>query len=166
MSTKKFVTLGFAVMILFMVIAAGGCGGSGGADVNIGTTPSPESNPVQSDDVSPIQSEDVTIPKMAEVFDSPEFEKAVSELEQELRAEGIDPDTYEGPKLHFVMIMSDDAVYLDNGLASASAVRASGVAASETISDIGTRLSADYESGDVIISRMKCREAKPFSCRL
>ena len=150
MSTKKFVTLGFAVMILFMVIAAGGCGGSGGADVNIGTTPSPESNPVQSDDVSPIQSEDVTIPTMAEVFDSPEFEKAVSELEQELRAEGIDPDTYEGPKLHFVMIMSDDAVYLDNGLASASAVRASGVAASETISDIGARLSADYESGDVI----------------
>lgn len=150
MSTKKFLTLGFAVMILFMVIAAGGCGGSGGADVNIGTTPSPESNPVQSDDVSPIQSEDVTIPTMAEVFDSPEFEKAVSELEQELRAEGIDPDTYEGPKLHFIMILSDEAVYLDNGLSSASAVRASGVAASETISDIGARLSADYESGDVI----------------
>ncbi|MBQ3456375.1 MAG: BACON domain-containing protein [Synergistaceae bacterium] len=143
MTTKKFLTLSFAVMILFTVIAAGGCGGSGGSDVNIGTTPTPTPEP------TPVQSADV-IPDMSEILDSPEFEQAYSELEQELRAEGIDPDTYEGPKLHFIMILSDEAVYLDNGLSSASAVRASGVAASETISEMGAKLSADYESGDVI----------------
>lgn len=138
MTTKKFVWLSLAVMMLFAVIAAGGCGGS-------------SSSPVQQEDTTST----TVIPDMAEILDSPEFEQAYSELEQELRAEGINPDTYEGPNLHFVMIMSDDAVYLDDGLASVSAVRASGVAASETISsetisDIGARLSAGYESGDVI----------------
>lgn len=133
MTTKKFVWLSLAVMMLFAVIAAGGCGGS-------------SSSPVQQEDTTST----TVIPDMAEILDSPEFEQAYSELEQELRAEGINPDTYEGPNLHFVMILSDDAVYLDNGLSSASAVRASGVAASETISEMGAKLSADYESGDVI----------------
>ena len=49
------------------------------------------------------------------------------------------------------MILSDDAIYLDGGLSSASAVRNSGaVAAAESISSLGAKLSADYESGDVI----------------
>ena len=141
MITKKFCWLSFAVMILFAVIAAGGCGGSSGDPVSIGTTPSPEP--------TPFTSRDVTIPTMSEVLDSPEFEQVVSELEQELRAEGVDPNT-DGPNIHYVMILSGDAVYLDGGLSSASAVKDSGVSASESISDITKRLSALYESGDVI----------------
>ena len=88
---------------------------------------------------------------MSEVMNLPEFAEVLSELEQELIAEGIDPETFKGPDIHFVMILSDDAIYLDGGLSGASAVRNSGAAsAAESISSLGAKLSADYESGDVI----------------
>lgn len=87
---------------------------------------------------------------MSEVTDTPEFAQVLSELEQELIAEGIDPETFTGPDVHFVMILSDDAVYLDDGLSSASKVKSSGVVAAESISSIAAKLSADYESSDVI----------------
>ncbi|MBR0150547.1 MAG: hypothetical protein IJP89_04200, partial [Synergistaceae bacterium] len=135
MTTKKFYALIVAFMLLFAVVAAGGCGGSSGGSV--------QSNGDNS-------TTETQLPDMSDVMDSPEFEQTLSELEQELIAEGIDPETFTGPDIHFVMILSDDAMYLDDGLSSASAVRSSGVAASESISDIAGRLSADYESGDVI----------------
>ncbi|MBR4196858.1 MAG: BACON domain-containing protein [Synergistaceae bacterium] len=139
MTTKKFYALIVALVLLFTAVMAGGCGGSSGGLVQLGGNTS-------QGDTSTTQ-----LPNMSEIFDSAEFEQVVSELEQELIAEGIDPETFKGPDIHFVMILSDDAIYLDGGLSSASAVRKSGAAsAAESISSLGAKLSADYESGDVI----------------
>ena len=169
MKNKRFYVLSFVLLFLFAAFTAGGCGGS-------------NSDPVPQEETSATE-----LPDMNTVGGTDEWDIARAEVEEELKAEGIDLDTYEGPDVHFIYMFGDRA-YIDDELDSDDTTAASRVKSAalpeEEISRIAEVLGSKYESGDVIalfwpspetindlykalgeqphiISRMKFRAAKP-----
>ena len=99
MTNKRFAVLSLVMMLAFAALSAGGCGSSS------------SSNSSSTDTAS-------EIPDMLNVLSTDEFNVALAEVEAELREEGIDPDTYEGPDLHLVFISSGGRAYIDDEINS------------------------------------------------
>lgn len=135
MKTKRFYALSFVLLFLFAAFTAGGCGGS-------------NSDPVTNEETSAAE-----LPDMNTIMDTDEFKVAFDEAAEELKAEGIDVETFVGPDVHFVFMFGDRA-YIDNELDSDDTATASHVKSSalpeEEITRIAEKLGPAYESGDVI----------------
>ena len=135
MTNKRFYALSFTLLFLFAAFTAGGCGGS-------------NSDPVPQEETSATE-----LPDMTTVSGTDEWDVAFAEVAEELKAEGIDVETYVGPDVHFVFMFGDRA-YIDDELDSGDTTAASRVKSAalpeEEISRIAEVLAPKYESGDVI----------------
>ena len=106
MKNKRFYALTFALLFLFAAFTAGGCGGS-------------NSDPVPQEETSATE-----LPDMTTVSGTDEWDVAFAEVAEELKAEGIDVETYVGPDVHFVFMFGDRA-YIDDELDSGDTTAAS-----------------------------------------
>ena len=137
---KKYYFFSLICVFLFAVFVAGGCGGSSSS--NRSGNQSQTENETQAE-----------IPDITDVFETSELAQALDELDEELRAEGIDFDTFEGPKVHFVFIISGDRAYIDDeldGTTEANRAKISATLPQSEIERIAAILKPGYESGDVI----------------
>ena len=143
MTTKRFLALSFVALCLFSAFTAGGCGGSTSnnfADQSTPDTPTTPDNTV------------AEMPTLTSVFDSPEFESVMQDLGEELEAEGITSS----PRIHFVFIISDDVLVLEdtNDVTSsdvqAQTVKSSAFLPEDKLNELSAKIKPLYDSGDII----------------